>query len=205
VLSRRNDDPAGASAPFSADRDGLVLGEGACVLTLERLDDAVARGAHLYAEVAGVGSNCDGENITAPTVQGEVSAIRESLADAGLEPEQVGYINAHGTATRLNDVVEAAAIAEVFGEHRRSLAVSATKSMLGHAMGASSALECAVTALALRDQLLPPTINLRAQDPTAAALDLVPGHARPGAFDAALSHSFAFGGANVILALSRAP
>jgi 3-oxoacyl-[acyl-carrier-protein] synthase II len=203
VMSKRNEDPAGACAPFSADRDGLVMGEGACLMTLERLDDALERGAHIYAEVAGVGSNSDAESITAPTLAGQVAAMRLGLADAGLRPEEVGYVNAHGTATRLNDTTETQAIKEAFGDHCRHLAVSSTKSMMGHTMGASSALECAVTALALRDQLFPPTINLRVPDP-ACDLDYVPLRARPGTFDAALTNSFAFGGANVILALRRA-
>ncbi len=202
VMSTRNDDPEGACAPFSADRDGLVLGEGACVLALERLDDAERRGARVYAELAGAGSTCDGENVTAPRVEGEVEALRAALADAGLRPEEIGYVNAHGTGTALNDRVETQALHEAFGAGARALAVSSTKSMIGHTMGASGAIECAVTALALREQVLPPTRNLRIPDP-ACDLDYVPGRARAARVDAALSSSFAFGGSSVVLALRR--
>ena len=202
VLSRRNHDPQGACAPFSADRDGLVLGDGAAVLCLERLEDAEARGAPVYAELAGFGSNCDGETLTAPSLAGEVEAIRLALLDSGLAPGQIGYINAHGSGTRLGDRVETQAIQAALGEQARRVAVSSTKSMIGHTMGASGALEVAITALALRDQVLPPTINLRQKDPD-CGLDYVPVQ-RPASFDAALSNSFAFGGTNVILALKRA-
>jgi len=202
VLSRRNHDPAGASAPFSRDRDGIVIGEAACVMTIERLADAEKRGAPIYAEVSGVASTCGAQTVTSPVLGAEVAAMRQALADGGISTDEVGYINAHGTGTKLNDAVETAAIKQALGKQAWSVAISSTKSSIGHTMGASSALECAVTALALRDQVLPPTINLRMTDPE-CDLDYVPNVARPKAFSAALSNSFGFGGSNVTLALRR--
>jgi 3-oxoacyl-[acyl-carrier-protein] synthase II len=202
VLSQRNDDPAGACAPFSADRDGLVLGEGACLLALERLPDAQARGAHIYAELAGSAATCDAESITAPGLRGEVDALEFALESAGMESADIGYIHAHGTGTKLNDSVETAAIKQVFGAHAKDLAVSSSKSMTGHTMGAAGAIGCAVTALALQEQTLPPTINLREPDPE-CDLDYVSDGARRARFDSALCNAFAFGGSNVTLALRR--
>jgi 3-oxoacyl-(acyl-carrier-protein) synthase len=203
LLSRRNHDPQGASAPFSADRDGLVLADGAAVLTLERLDDARDRGARVYAELAGAGLACRAPNLTAVSVEGEVEGLQRALADAGLAPGEVGYVNAHGSSTRQNDAVEARALNAVFGPGPGRPAVSSTKSALGHAMGASGAIECAITALALRDQVLPPSLNLRERDPE-CDLDVVTGAARATEVWAALSSSFAFGGSVVVLALRRA-
>ena len=203
VLSRRNDDPAGACAPFSGDRDGLVLGEGACLLTLERLHDAQDRGAHIYAELAGASATCDAESITSPSLRGEVDVLNFALADAGMQPEEVGYVHAHGTGTKLNDKIETAALKEIFGDRAPRVPVSSSKSMIGHTMGAAGAIGCAVAALALQDQVLPPTMNLREPDPD-CDLDYVAGAARPASIDAALASAFAFGGSNVVLALRRA-
>ena len=185
--------------PFSADRTGMILGEGAAMLLLEEASAAEARGARVYAKLAGCGMSSDAHHITQPSLEGPERAMRSALADAGLAIEQVGYVNAHGTGTRANDATETAAIRAVFGGHADRLAVSSTKSMHGHALGAAGALEAAATALAMRRGLLPPTANFNEPDPQ-CDLDVVPNEARPAELEAALSNSFAFGGLNAVLA-----
>ncbi len=188
--------------PFCETRNGMVLGEGAAVLVLETLDSAKARGADILGEIAGLGMSADAKDITAPDAEGAARAMRAALADAGLEPEEVGYVNAHGTGTTANDATEARAIHAVFGDHARRLMVSSTKSMVGHALGAAGALEAAATLLALRRQVVPPTAGVERPDP-ACALDVVPRDAREARVEAALSNSFAFGGLNAALAFRR--
>lgn len=204
AVSLRNEDPKGASRPFDAGRDGFVMAEGAGVLILERLDLARARGATCYAEVVGAANTADAYHITAPAENGEGAAecIRLALQSAGLAPDAIGYINAHGTSTSLGDIAETIAIKEVFGDHAYRLAVSSTKSMSGHLMGAAGAVEAIWTALALHEQILPPTINLTSADP-ACDLDYVPNVARPASFDVAMSNSFGFGGHNGTVILAR--
>jgi nodulation protein E len=188
--------------PFCADRRGMVLGEGAGIIVLEPLEAARARGAKIYAEIAGVGMSSDAHHITQPTVEGPARAIRGALADAKLAPEQINYINAHGTATPGNDPVETSAIRSVFGAHADRLAVSATKSMHGHALGAAGALETVVTVMALYDGVLPPTANFTRPDPD-CDLDYVPNEPRKASIECALSNSFAFGGLNAVLAFRK--
>ena len=188
--------------PFSKDRHGMILGEGAAMLVIEPLDAARARGARIHAEIVGLGMSADAGHITQPSAAGATRAMRAALRDAGLAPEAIGYINAHGTGTSANDPTETAAIRAAFGAHADRLAVSSTKSMHGHALGASAALECVATALALRDGLLPPTANYREPDPE-CDLDVVPNEARAVEVEYALSNSFAFGGLNAVLALRR--
>ena len=190
--------------PFSLERSGMVLGEGAAMLVLERLDDALARGAKPLAELVGFGMTADAAHITQPVTTGPARAMSKALADAGLQPEQVGYINAHGTATEANDRTEAAAIRGVFGPHADQLAVSSTKSMHGHALGAAGALEAVASILTLRDGVVPPTANFLTPDP-ACDLDVVPNTARPLEVEAVLSNSFAFGGLNAVLAFKAIP
>lgn len=204
ALSVRNDDPARASRPFDRDRDGFVLGEGAGILVLEAFDHARARGAAVVAELAGYGANADAFHITAPAPDGRGAAacMALALADAGEAPAAVDYINAHGTATEHNDTNETTAIKALFGDHARSLAVSSTKSMTGHALGAAGGIEAVFTALAVADGVLPPTINLDNPDPL-CDLDYVPHAARRRAVRLALSNSFGFGGANACLAIRR--
>jgi nodulation protein E len=185
--------------PFSADRRGLILGEGAGVLLLEPFDTAVARGARIYAEITGFGMSSDAHHITQPTSSGPARAMRSALSDAGLSVEQVGYVNAHGTGTRGNDAAETRAIRDVFGASAGRLAVSSTKSMHGHALGAAGALEAVATVLALHHGLVPPTANFTTFDPD-CDLDVVPNSARAIRVEAALSNSFAFGGLNAVLA-----
>lgn len=185
--------------PFSRDRLGMILGEGAAMLALEPLEVAQARGARLYAEVAGFGMSSDAHHITQPSVEGPVRAMRAALEDARAPLEAVGYINAHGTGTPGNDVVEARAIRQVFGRHAEGIAVSSTKSMHGHALGAAGALEAAATALALHNGLLPPTANFTSLDP-ACDIDVIANQSRPARVEWALSNSFAFGGLNAVLA-----
>jgi nodulation protein E len=192
-----------ACRPFSADRNGLVIGEGSAMLVLEAWDDAVARGAAIHAELVGFGSSADAGNITAPDAFGAASAMRAALDDAGLPSHAVEYVNAHGTGTRLNDRVEVAALRTVFGAGLDRMAVSSTKSMLGHCMTASGALELVVSVLALRDGILPPTIGFTRLDPE-CDIDCVPNHARPTPIEIALSNSFAFGGLNASLIARRA-
>lgn len=204
ALSLRNDDPAGACRPFDADRDGFVLGEGAAILVLEPLHDALERGARIYAEVRGYGQSNDAHHMTAPDPSGAgaATAIRQALADAEMQPGQVDYVNAHATATRLADSAETAAVRAAFGEHSRQLAISSTKSMTGHLLGAAGAVEAALTALAVQSQWVPPTINLVTPDPQ-CDLDYVPGAGRTRRVDVAMSNSFAFGGHNSSLVLCR--
>jgi nodulation protein E len=188
--------------PFSKDRRGMILGEGGAMLVLEPLEAAMARGARIHAEIVGFGMSSDAGHITQPSSDGAARAMRAALRDAGLHPEQVGYINAHGTGTAANDSSEAAAIRAVFGAHVDRLAVSSTKSMHGHALGAAAALECLATVLALRDGVLPPTANFNERDPE-CDLDVIPNTAREAQVEWALSNSFAFGGLNAVLALKR--
>ncbi|MDR3701091.1 MAG: beta-ketoacyl-[acyl-carrier-protein] synthase family protein [Candidatus Sulfopaludibacter sp.] len=189
--------------PFSRDRRGMILGEGAAMLVLEPLDAAQARGARIHAEIVGFGMSSDACHITQPSVEGAVRAMRAALRDSGLAPEAFGYINAHGTATPANDPTETAGIRCVFGDHARRLAVSSTKSMHGHTLGAAAALECAATALALRDGILPPTANFSEPDPE-CDLDVIPNVARLAQVEYAMSNSFAFGGLNAVLVLRKA-
>jgi len=188
--------------PFSKDRRGMVLGEGAAMLVLEPLEAARARGARIHAEIVGVGMSADAAHITQPSVEGAARAMRRALGDAGLDPGQIGYINAHGTGTLANDATETAAIKAVFGERTAKVPVSSTKSMHGHALGAAAALECLATALALRDGVLPPTANFNLPDPD-CDLDVIPNQAREEQVEYAISNSFAFGGLNAVLALRR--
>lgn len=201
------EDPVDASAscrPFSRDRTGLVLGEGAGILVLESEVHARARGAQVYAELAGYGASSDANHLTKPLREGQAAAMRMALADAGLAPEAIGYINAHGTGTLAGDPIETAAIMDVFGPHARRLAVSSTKSMHGHLMGATGAVEFIAAILALQRGELPPTANLRVPDPE-CDLDYVPNAARTGvALEAVMSNSFAFGGSNAVLVARRA-
>jgi 3-oxoacyl-[acyl-carrier-protein] synthase II len=203
-MSRRNDDPAGASRPFSADRDGFVMGEGAGVAVLERLDLAEARGARIYAEVAGYGNAADAFHFTAPHPQGEgmINVMRSALADAGLAPEAVGHINAHGTGTELNDRIESHAIETVFGPHATKLKVSAVKSMIGHLLAGAGSVEFLATVMAVYTGIVPPTINHNRADP-ACRLDYVTGGAETLDLQAALTNSFGFGGGNACLCIRR--
>ncbi len=199
VLSK-NPEPAKASRPFDRRRDGLVLAEGAGMLVFEEAEHALRRGARIYAEILGSGSSSDATHITKPSPEGQASAIRHALRVSGLAAEEVDYINAHGTSTLLNDSTETQAIKLALGEHARRVAISSTKSVVGHAMGASGALELIATILAIRHQVLPPTVNLDEPDPE-CDLDYVPNVARPARIRAALSNSFAFGGSNAVLAV----
>ena len=189
--------------PFSRDRRGLILGEGGAMLVLEPLESAQARGATVYGEIVGFGMSSDAFHITQPSPDGAARAMRAALADAGLQPEDIDYINAHGTGTVANDATETAAIRKVFDAHADRLAVSSTKSMHGHALGAAGAIEAIATLLALRDGVLPPTANYSEPDP-ACDLDVVANAARPASVEFAVSNSFAFGGLNAVLAFRRA-
>ena len=189
--------------PFSKDRRGMILGEGAAMLVLEPRDAALARGARIHAEIVGFGMSADASHITQPSREGAARAMRAVLRDAALAPEQVGYINAHGTATPANDPTETAAIRAVFGAQAEKLAVSSTKSMHGHALGAAAAMECLAAVLALRDGVLPPTANYNVFDPD-CDLDVIPNQARAAQVEYAISNSFAFGGLNAVLALRKA-
>lgn len=189
----------GTCRPFSKERQGLILGEGAAMLILEPLDRARARGARIYGEITGFGMSSDAGHITSPTIDGPARAMSAALADAGLAPDQVGYINAHGTGTQANDVTETRAIRQVFGAHADQLAVSSTKSVHGHALGAAGALEAVATLMAIYEQLIPPTANFATPDPE-CDLDVVPNEARKAKIEFALSNSFAFGGLNAVVA-----
>jgi nodulation protein E len=190
--------------PFSKDRRGLILGEGGAMLVLERLEEARARGAKIYGEIIGFGMSSDAFHITQPSPDGAARAMRSAISDAGLQPEDIGYINAHGTATQANDATETAAIRKVFGAHADRLAISSTKSMHGHTLGAAGAIEAVATLLALCHGVLPPTANFTEPDP-ACDLDVIPNQARQKQVEYALSNSFAFGGLNAVLAFRRAP
>jgi 3-oxoacyl-[acyl-carrier-protein] synthase II len=202
ALSTRNDEPEKASRPFDKDRDGFVMGEGAGVLILETLDHALARGANIIAEVAGYGMSGDAYHLTSPAPEGEgaTRAMLRAIKDAGLQPEDIDYINAHGTSTELNDKFETLAIKNAFGDHARKLAISSSKSMFGHLLGAAGGVEAIATALALKEQILPPTINYETPDPE-CDLDYVPNEARKAPVRAALSNSLGFGGHNATIAL----
>jgi len=204
ALSFRNDDPATASRPFDAERDGFVIGEGAGLLVLETLAHAEARGATVLAEIVGYGTTCDAHHITAPTPGGlgGAAAIRLALDDASLAPESVGYINAHGTSTPANDSNETAAIKSALGDRATQIPVSSTKSMTGHLLGGSGGIEAVASILAIRHGVVPPTINYANPDPN-CDLDVVPNTAREATLDAVLSNSFGFGGHNVCLAFRR--
>ena len=204
LASEAPGDPGASCRPFSLDRTGLVLGEGAGIVILESEEGARARGAQVYAELAGYGAGSDASHLTKPSQAGQVAAMRAALADAGMAPEAIGYINAHGTATLAGDPIETAAIKEVFGAHAGRLAVSSTKSMHAHLMGATGAVEFIAAILALQRGALPPTANLRVPDPE-CDLDYVPNVARTGvALEAVMSNSFAFGGSNAVLIARRA-
>lgn len=202
VLASGNGDPGRACRPFSADRDGMVIGEGAAMLVFEDLDRARKRGAKILAEVAGFGMSSDAGHITQPGIEGPASAIRMALAEGEANPEDVDYINAHGTGTRLNDSTETAIIKTVFGEHAQRLAISSTKSMHGHAMGGTGAIEMVATVLAIDRKVIPPTANYSEPDPE-CDLDYVPNEARPFPVRQALSNSFAFGGLNAVLLVKK--
>jgi nodulation protein E len=188
--------------PFSKGRQGMILGEGGAMMVLESLDVAMKRGAKIYGEIIGFGMSSDASHITKPNQKGAEQAMRLALKDAAITPEKIDYINAHGTGTVANDVMEAAAINQVFGSHTAQLAVSATKSLHGHVLGGTSAIEAVITALALKHQVLPPTANFNEPDPE-CPIDVVPNKARQGRIDFALSNSFAFGGLNAVLAFRR--
>ena len=204
ALSVRNDEPQRASRPFDKDRDGFVIGEGAGILVLEELDFARRRGARILAEVVGYGMSSDAFHITQPSESGDGAyrVMRNALADARVMPEQVGYINAHGTSTPFNDKLETLATKRAFGEHASKLAISSTKSMTGHLLGGAGGLEAGITVLALRDQFLPPTINYETPDPE-CDLDYVPNKARKAEIEYALTNSFGFGGTNAALLWKR--
>lgn len=204
TLARADDEPSRACRPFSADRTGLVLGEGAAFLLLEAYDDALARGARIYAEFAGSGVSCDATHLTKPDAAGQVKAMVAALRNSGLTPGDIGYCNAHGTATKIGDVVESAALERVWGNAIGNLAVSSTKSMHGHLLGAAGALEAIVTVMAIHHAAIPPNMHCDEQDPE-CRITLVrePGHSKR-ALNAAISNSFAFGGTNATLVFKRA-
>jgi 3-oxoacyl-[acyl-carrier-protein] synthase II len=205
ALSERNDAPEKASRPFDRNRDGFVAGEGSGTLILEEYEHARRRGARIYCEVAGYGATADANHITSPAPEGEGGqrAMRMALRDAGLAPEQIGYVNTHGTSTPQGDVAECQAVKKVFGEHaRKRLAVSSTKSMTGHLLGAAGGVEAVFSVLALATGILPPTINVEDQDPE-CDLDVIPNVAREQRVDAVLSNSFGFGGTNAVICFKR--
>ncbi len=195
ALSTRNDDPKTASRPWDKDRDGFVMGEGSAVFVLEEYEHAKKRGAKIYAEIVGYGATSDANHITAPTVDGPARSMRMALKNAGINPEQVGYINAHGTSTPLGDLNETNAVKEVFGPHAYKLSVSSTKSMTGHLLGAASAIEAVFTVKAIQDGIIPPTINIFEQDPE-CDLDYTANVAKERSLEYGMSNSFGFGGTN---------
>jgi len=202
AMSTRNDAPEKASRPFDKDRDGFVIGEGAGVVILEELEHAKRRGARIYAEVVGYAANSDAHHVAAPAPDHRGAQACFRIADAKLDPSAIGYINAHGTSTELNDKNETIAVKHVFGDHARKLAISSTKSMTGHTLGAAGGIEAGITALALARGVLPPTINYETPDPD-CDLDYVPNQPREARVDAAMSNSFGFGGTNAALILAR--
>lgn len=204
ALSTRNEDPERASRPFDADRDGFVIGEGAGVLVLEELEHALARGAKIYAEMAGYGMSSDAFHITQPSENGDgaVRVMTNAIKDAGVEPQDIDYINAHGTSTFYNDKLETMAIKRVFGDSAYAIPVSSTKSMMGHLLGAAGGVEAGIIALALRDQMVPPTANYEKPDPE-CDLDYVPNVSRRRPMRYALSNSFGFGGTNAAVLMKR--
>ena len=204
ALSRNNENPEKASRPFDRDRDGFIISEGAGMLVLEELEHAKSRNAEIFAEVTGFGLSGDGHHMAAPPEDGDgaVRCMQMALDDAGLVPEDIDYINAHGTSTPLNDVVETRAIKTVFGGHANKLAISSTKSMIGHMLGGAGGVESVFLALSIRDQIIPPTINLENPDPE-CDLDYVPNKAREAVINAAISNSFGFGGTNAVLAMKK--
>ncbi len=204
ALSTRNDEPSKASRPFSRDRDGFVLGEGAGMLVLEEYEHAKKRGAHIYAEILGHGMTCDAHHMTAPHPEGTEAAraMRMALDNAGVNAEDVDYINAHGTSTPLNDKTETMILKKVFGENARNIPISATKSMVGHLIGAAGSVELITTVLAMDNNVLPPTINYSVPDPE-CDLDYIPNTAREGKINIAMKNSFGFGGKNSILILRK--
>ena len=202
VLALGNGDPSKACRPFSADREGLVMGEGAAMFLLEELEHAKQRGARIYGEISGFGMSSDASHITQPSIDGPARAVRMALAEAEVNPEEVDYINAHGTATRVNDVTETQVIKEVFRDHARKVAISSTKSMHGHVMGATGAVEMAATIQAIDRGVIPPTANYTQPDPE-CDLDYVPNQAREKPVRIAISNSFAFGGLNAVLLVRK--
>jgi 3-oxoacyl-[acyl-carrier-protein] synthase II len=204
ALSTRNEDPAHASRPFDSGRDGFVVGEGAGILILESLDHAQKRGANILAEIVGYGMSGDAYHITQPASDGDGAyrVMRAAIKDAKLAPEDIGYVNAHGTSTPLGDVIETRALKRVFGDNAKNIPISSTKSMTGHLLGGAGGLEAGISVLALRDQILPPTINLETPDPE-CDLDYVPNVARKASVEYALSNSFGFGGTNAALIFKR--
>lgn len=204
ALSTRNDDPTHACRPFDRDRDGFVMGEGAGILVLEELEHALSRGAHIYAEIVGYGMTCDAYHITSPVPGGEGAARAMQLAmkDAGLAPEEISYINAHGTSTPANDSTETAAIKKALGDHAYRVSISSTKSMTGHLLGGSGGIEAVATAMAVAGDRVPPTINLEHPDDE-CDLDYIANHSREQLVEVALSNSFGFGGHNVTLAFRK--
>jgi 3-oxoacyl-[acyl-carrier-protein] synthase II len=204
ALSTRNDEPQRASRPFDAERDGFVIGEGAGIIILEELEFAKARGATIYAEIAGYGMSGDAFHITAPdeTGSGPMRVMQKAMKDAGITPDRIGYINAHGTSTPYNDKYETLAIKKTFGEHAYKLAVSSTKSMTGHALGAAGGIEAVFSILALHENVLPPTINYEFPDPE-CDLDYIVNEARNSEVEYVLSNSFGFGGTNACLIFKR--
>ena len=204
ALSRRNEDPQAASRPWDKDRDGFVLSDGSGVVVLEELEHAKARGAKIYAEVVGYGMSGDAYHMTTPSVGGEGAArcMKNAIRDAGLNAEQVDYINAHGTSTPAGDVGETQAMKAALGDHAYNIAVSSTKSMIGHLLGAAGGIEAVLSALTIQNQIAPPTINLETPDPE-CDLDYVPNTAREMKIDVAISNSFGFGGTNGSLVFKR--
>ena len=204
MLFRSNGDPGKASRPFDRERDGFVPSEAAAVVVLEGMESALRRGVRIYAEVAGFGASCDAHHITSPDPQAEgaVAAMNNALGEAGMAAEEVDYVNAHGTSTPLNDVVETRAIKKVFGARAAALPVSSSKSVTGHTIAAAGALEAIFSVLAIRDGMIPPTVNYEANDPE-CDLDYVPNHARKKDVRTVLSNSFGFGGMNASLVLTR--
>ena len=204
ALSVRNDEPEKASRPFDAERDGFIVSEGAGIIVVEELGVALKRGANIYAEVVGYGMSADAYHVTAPSLDGEgaVLCMSKAIADGGIDPEEIDYINAHGTSTPYNDKIETLAIKKVFGDHAYKVGVNSTKSMTGHLLGAAGALEAGFSALCLKDQIMPPTINYENPDPE-CDLDYIPNKARPAEVRYALTNSFGFGGTNGSLVLKR--